>query len=203
MRKLMKRVLIVALFVAFFWCGMLLADRAALRNELIRLHVVAASDSEEDQTIKLRVRDAVVESLQQGMADVQDTDQALAYLEENLPKIEALANETLQKLGCTDTASVSLMEEAFPTRDYDTFSLPAGVYEALRIVIGDGEGHNWWCVVFPKLCLTATSAEAQDTAVSAGFSDGLSNTLTGEEGYEFRFFLLECLGKIENFFHKG
>ena len=203
MKKLVGRVLLIGLFVVFFWCGMLIADKAAVRRELIRLHVVAASDSEADQALKLRVRDAVLESLNCGMADVTDRTQAFAYLEENLTKIEKVAKEALLQQGCEDTVRVSLAEEAFPTREYETFSLPAGVYDALRIVIGEGEGQNWWCVVFPQLCIPATQAEFETSAVSSGFSTELSHTLSGENGYEFRFFLLECLGKIENFFHRG
>ena len=93
--------------------------------------------------------------------------------------------------------------EEFATRYYDTFTLPAGIYEALRITIGEGEGQNWWCVVFPTLCVGATVEEFEETAHCAGFSDGLTGALTGEDGYEVRFFFLDALGKLENFLHKG
>ena len=203
MKKLIKRVGICFLLAALVWCGTLIADRQRLNEELIRLHVVANSDSEEDQALKLRVRDAVTESLAQAMADIGDVDQAKAYLQENLPKIQKLANDTLRELGCEDTAVVSLMEEAFDTRYYETFTLPAGVYEALRITIGEGEGQNWWCVVFPTLCLSATSEGFEDTAAGAGFPESLTGALTGEEEYEVRFFLLDVLGKLENLIHEG
>lgn len=201
MRKLLKRIGICFLIVCLVWCGTVIADRQRLREELIRLHVVAASDSDEDQALKLRVRDAVVESLEDAMADLTDAEQAKAYLQENLPKIENLANQVLQEAGCTDTVQVSLAVEEFATRVYDTFTLPAGLYDSLRIIIGEGEGHNWWCVVFPSLCIPATSDGFEDTAAGAGFPDSLTGALEGEDGYEVRFFLLDALGSFENLIH--
>ena len=153
MKKMIKCVLVCALLTGLVWCGTVIADRERLNKELIRLHVVANSDTAEDQNLKLLVRDAVITSLRQALADVQDTQQAKEYLEENLPKLQELANKTLDAAGSTQRAVVTLCREGFPTRQYDTFSLPAGVYEALRITIGEGEGKNWWCVVFPSLCL--------------------------------------------------
>lgn len=203
MRKIMKRVTLCFTLVALVWCGTLIADRQRLHDELIRLHVVANSDSEEDQALKLQVRDAVTESLSQAMKDITDVEQAKTYLRENLGKIESVANKVLANAGCTDTAIATLAEEAFDIRYYDTFTLPAGVYEALRITIGEGEGHNWWCVVFPTLCIPATSDGFEDVAAGAGFSDTLTETLEGEEGYELRFFLLDAMGKLENILFAG
>lgn len=194
----MRRIVFCFLLAALVWCGTLIADRETLNEELIRLHVVANSDSEEDQAIKLRVRDAVTESLQSALADVADVEAAKSYLQENLPKIQAIANTVLEEAGFDGEAVVTLCKEAFDTRYYDTFTLPAGVYEALRITIGEGEGHNWWCVVFPALCVSATSGEFADVAAGAGFSDTLNGALTGEEDYEVRFYILDVLGRLEN-----
>jgi len=151
--------------------------------------------------MKLRLKDAVVESLREDMADLTDAQEAKAYLQENLPKIEAFANQFLERAGCADSAQVTLAVEEFTTRVYDTFTLPAGVYDALRITIGEGEGKNWWCVVFPGLCLPATAEGFEDAAACAGFSDALTAALEGEDGYELRFFLLDVLGRVENFLH--
>ncbi|MBQ8834882.1 MAG: stage II sporulation protein R [Oscillospiraceae bacterium] len=194
----MRRVGFCFLLAALVWCGTLLADRELLNEELIRLHVVANSDSEEDQAIKLRVRDAVTESLREAMEDVADVEEAKAYLQENLPKIQKVANDTLRSLGCTEEAVVTLCRQAFDTRYYDTFTLPAGVYDALRITIGAGEGQNWWCVVFPTFCIPATTEGFEDVAAGAGFPDALNEALTGEQ--EVRFFFLDALGKLENLF---
>ena len=203
MRRMVGRVLFCLVLAAAFWTGPLIADKQTLRRELVRLHVVGASDSQEDQAIKLWLKDAVVESLRSDMAKLSDAQEAKAYLLENLPKIEALANAFLQEAGCEDTAKVSLAVEEFSTRVYDTFTLPAGVYDALRITIGEGEGKNWWCVVFPGLCIPATSEGFEDAASCAGFSDSLTAALEGESGYEIRFWVLDALGRLENFLHRA
>ena len=203
MRKSLKRLGICALIVCLVWAAGIVSNKQLLQNGLIRLHVVAASDSETDQNLKLLVRDAVIRSLRENMDHVKDMEEAKAYLRENLPKIEALANGVLQNAGIHDTVTVSLRPEECGTRVYDTFTLPAGVYEALRITIGAGEGHNWWCVVFPALCVGATVEEFEETAHCAGLSDSLTAALAGEEDYEVRFLILDALGKLENFLHKG
>ena len=97
----------------------------------------------------------------------------------------------------------TLDKEVFDTRYYDTFTLPAGVYEALRITIGEGEGKNWWCVGFPTLCLPATSEGFEDVAAGAGFPDTLTAALEGERGYRVRFILLDLLGKWQGKNFKG
>ena len=199
MRKQLKRVGICLVFAAAVWLFMLVTDRQTLKRELIRLHVVANSDRVEDQELKLLVRDAIITSLRQALADVRDTEQAKEYLQENLPKLQELANKTLDAAGSAQQAVVTLCREGFPTRQYNTFSLPAGIYEALRVTIGDGAGKNWWCVVFPSLCVPQTSQGFSDTAAGAGFPDALSGALTGEEPYQIRFYLLDKLGELEKF----
>lgn len=198
MQKLLKQTILCFSLAVFAWCGTLLADRMALNDKVIRFHVVANSDEAEDQSIKLKVRDAVIASIQKDLQGVADMDTAKQYLQENLPRIEAIANETLEAAGVDCRAVVSLCREAFDTRTYDTFTMPAGVYEALRIVIGEGNGKNWWCVVFPSLCLPAASEDFDDVAAGAGFSASLSGAMTGEAGCELRFFLLDALGELEN-----
>ena len=198
MRNLVRRIVLCFLLAAFFWCGALIGDRQLLRQELIRFHVVAASDSGEDQAVKLRVRDAVLESMQQELRNIGDMAQAKAYLQENLPRIRDIANRVLTQAGFPPDAAVTLCPEAFDTRVYDTFALPAGIYESLRITIGEGEGKNWWCVVFPSLCLPATAQGFEAVAAGAGFEDALLGALEGKEPYEVRFYLLDLLGKLEN-----
>ena len=201
MQKMIKRVVACALIAAFVWCLGVIGDRKQLNENLIRLHVVANSDSPEDQAVKLQVRDAVMESLRTAMTQVADVEEAKTYIRENLPKLQKVANHALQEAGFSETAVVSFCREPFDTRYYDTFTLPAGVYDALRITIGAGEGHNWWCVVFPTLCLPAASEAVSAVAAGAGFSDSLSRALTGDGDLELRFFLLDWLGRMENIFH--
>lgn len=197
MRKLLKIGCILLIVYLVFWCGSVLSDRNALNENLIRLHVVANSDSEEDQALKLKVRDAVVQKLQDTMESFPTIEEAREYLQAHLPELQEYVNQVIRELGFTDTAEVTLDHEAFDTREYDTFTLPAGYYEALRITIGQGQGKNWWCVVFPSLCV-GTSNDFADTAVGAGFSNTLTETLQGEP--TIRFFLLDWLGQVENFF---
>ncbi len=204
MRKLGNRLILCSLITAAVWIGVWVTQGQQLKENLIRFHVVANSDSPEDQAVKLQVRDAVLESIREDLQKVADVEEAKAYLQENLPKIEAVANKTLETAGFSNTAVVKLCREAFDTRNYDTFSLPAGGYEALRITIGEGAGHNWWCVAFPDLCQGATTREFTQTAVQAGLSEDLAETLASPQPRQIRFYLLDALGKAENhFFGKG
>lgn len=197
MKKQLKRALFLGLIVAAVWLLGIVRDSGQLREDILRLHVVANSDSEEDQAVKLEVRDAIVNSLQDGLQDMTDLDQAVSYIHSVIPKLTRVANDVLEAAGFDETVRISLETEEFPLREYDTFRLPSGIYQALRVVIGDGEGQNWWCVVFPELCGTATSEEFAQTA---GFSEPLAGSLTGE--YEIRFWILDQLGKLENFLHR-
>ena len=202
MKKSVKCLGLCVLIFVLIWTVSVVKDREKLNEELIRLHVVANSDSEEDQAIKLQVRDAVVANLRESMANMADVEQAKIYIRDNLPKIQSIANQVLAACGVEADAVVSVTKEAFDTRYYDTFKLPAGVYESLRITIGDGAGKNWWCVVFPSLCLPATTQGFEAVAAGAGFEDALLGALEGEHAYEVRFYLLELLGKLENKFFR-
>ena len=195
MKRHIRRIALVGLVVIGIFAWELLTDSRTLHDQLLRLHVVGASDSKADQDVKLLVRDAVLQSLEEGLQDLTDVDAAVDYVARMLPNVEEAAERVLAAAGFDDQVSVSLTEEAFPTREYDTFSLPAGVYKALRVVIGEGEGKNWWCVVFPQLCM---GGDFVQTASVAGMSDELTDTLEGE--YEVRFWLLEKLGQLKNRF---
>lgn len=195
MKKLLKWTALV-LFGLFLWQGYgLLRDRQTLDSGLVRLHVVGASDSASDQSVKLQVRDAVLAQVSR-LGTPETAGEALALLEANLSSLEQAANETLRTLGSADTAAVTLCREAFPIREYDSFTLPSGVYESLRVKIGEAEGKNWWCVVFPTLCSPGTDTEA--AAVGAGFSQELTDAITSQD-YEISFFLLDLLGSVESF----
>jgi len=153
MKKLLKFLALAQLVCLLIFAGMLLADKQTLGNDLVRLHVVGASDTEADQTVKLFVRDAIVAHTDKLLAGAQDADAACAILEANLDALTQTANEALMAAGSTDIAAVSLQREAFPVRHYESFSLPSGVYRALRVKIGSAQGANWWCVLFPPLCI--------------------------------------------------
>ncbi|MBE6933723.1 MAG: stage II sporulation protein R [Ruminococcaceae bacterium] len=201
MKLFLKITCTLLLLVFAFWAGSVVTDQAILQSGVIRLHVVADSDSPEDQSLKLKVRDAVLAKVQSVIEQLPDMETAKNYLREQLPELERIANQTLQAAGNACRAMVTLTKEAFPTRYYDTFRLPAGVYESLRVTIGEGAGRNWWCVVFPGLCSDATTEAFSDTATDAGFSDHLTGALTQEPAYRVRFFFLDCLGWVQNWFH--
>lgn len=203
MRKWIKWSLICLTFAAAVWSISVFRDRHTLNESVIRFHVVANSDSPQDQALKLLVRDAVTQQLQPVMGELKDVEAAKEYLSAHLDEIEALTQKTLHRAGCEAAVAVTLEVEPFDTRHYDTFCLPAGSYEALRIVIGEGEGQNWWCVVFPTLCYSAAGESWEDQAAGAGFPDTLTEALEGEEGYCLRFYLLDLLGKAENFLRFG
>lgn len=174
----------------------LTAEQRALAGKLVRLHVVANSDSEADQEIKLQVRDTVLAETDRLLKGKNDPVPALRA---GLPAIEAAANQVLSGLGSADRASVSLKSELFPTRDYETFSLPAGRYTALRVTIGEGKGHNWWCVVYPALCLSASADEMEAAAQAAGLNSGEIALITGEsDGYQLKFKALEWLEQLQD-----
>ncbi len=200
MFKLLKLFLVGALIVGAFRLGTAVRDAQILHDEIVRLHVVANSDSDEDQNLKLQVRDGVLDYLETTMASIRSKADARAFLETHLDEIADAANRVIAAAGFSDKVKVTLLEEEFDTRHYDSFSLPAGVYDSLRIVIGEGEGHNWWCVVFPRLCLPQESFEAE--AVGSGFSENLTGTLQQKQNYEVRFWVLDCIGRIRNYFHR-
>lgn len=203
MRKIARLISTLLLLAFAFWIGTVVSDKEKLQEDLIRLHVVANSDSKHDQQVKLQVRDAITKRLESVMEQFPDMETAKSYLQEKLPELERVANEVLESAGDGCRAVVTLAKEAFPSREYDTFTLPAGIYESLRVTIGSGEGQNWWCVVFPSLCVSATADHFEDTAVSAGFSDRLTGTITKKPEYRVRFFALDCLGWMENWFYRG
>lgn len=199
MMKWIKRLLILVLAASVVTGGAgLLRDQETLEEGLLRLHVVANSDAPEDQAVKLRVKDAVVSMLEETMEAMPTVEEAKAYLETHLPQIEETANRVLKELGSGLEAVVTFARERFPTREYDTFRLPAGVYQALRITIGAGEGHNWWCVLFPSLCVPASTQGFTAAAEASGMSQTLAGTLAGDTtGYEIRFRLLDWLGEVK------
>ena len=156
--------------------------------------MVADSDSEADQQIKLQVRDAVLAEAEVALRDAEDPKAALAAA---LPEIAEAANDCLRRLGSADRAAVTLGRELFPTREYETFALPAGVYTSLRVTIGSGEGRNWWCVVFPSLCLSASAEDFAEAAQAAGLTEGEIRLITEEDGgYQLKFQSMELLQRL-------
>ena len=159
--------LMLGLLCALFSGAWLERERTELSDRVIRLHVIANSDSPADQNLKLAVRDRVLEQAQTLYPAGADLDTARAALEGSLSRLAAAGRQEVERQGYDYPVTARLVRCHFPTREYDGFALPAGEYTALRVVIGAGEGRNWWCVAFPPLCLGAAS-ETVDDAVTAG-----------------------------------
>ena len=169
----------------FFLAGAWAADQQqTLSGALVRLHVIANSDDPADQAAKLDMRDRVLDILSPLLAGCGSREEAVDIIASQLPALEALGD-----------VSVTLSTEFYPTRDYDSFSLPAGEYLSLRVVMGAGEGRNWWCVVFPPLCTEALAQPAED--VFEPLPDGVQRLVTQDGGpYILRFRLLEWFGAL-------
>ncbi len=140
------------------------ATDAELYDNIIRLHVLANSDTSEDQSMKLKVRDGILTTVAELLEGITDRTAAETILRENLSTIESSAKKVLLENSSAYTVSVTLTKEEYPTRVYENYTLPAGTYTSLRILIGEAEGQNWWCVLFPQLCIGKT-AVAPELAV--------------------------------------
>lgn len=179
--------LLLALAVTILWGAASLGQQEELGRKVIRLHVIANSDSPEDQALKLRVRDRVLARAQEILEQSADMEQAEQALTAALPELTREARETLAAEGCAQPVQARLEPAEFPTKDYDGFSLPAGKYLALRVIIGQGAGQNWWCVVFPPLC-TAAASDVPTVALDAGLTDQEVALITeADEGYILKF----------------
>lgn len=160
----------IGLAAALLWGTASLHCQQELADRVVRLHVLANSDSEEDQTLKFQVRDQVLERATRILETAGNRTEAEAALRAELPELERVAEKEIRARGYGYSVTAELTEATFPTREYEDFTLPAGDYLALRVVIGAGEGRNWWCVVFPPLC-TETTTDFAQTAMAAGLSE--------------------------------
>lgn len=168
------------------------ASEGALAGQVLRLHVVANSNSEEDQALKLIARDAVLELASRLLDGVSDRARAEKILSAHLDELAQAGAEALAAQGCVDPVTAEIADQWFPTREYATFSLPAGQYRALRITIGAGAGRNWWCVVFPPLCLGSVTEESVETAADGVLSEDQVALITGQDGgYVLKFRIIE------------
>ena len=194
---------VLALFVACLVCTALWAEATQVRlaSQVIRLHVLANSDSEEDQALKLAVRDRVLETTSALLAGETEPQSAAVLLNQHLDDIAQTAAQEISAQGHDDRVEVRLEQTWFPTRQYQGISLPAGNYLALRVLIGAAEGHNWWCVVFPNLCLPAVSERALEAST---LTPGQISLLQEEEtSYVFRFKALELWQSLKHRLMEG
>ncbi len=169
-----------------------------LRSNILRLHIIANSDSTKDQSLKLEIRDEILQKTDRLFLNVSDLENAKKQVSENLPVFEEIANTVIKRRGFDYTASVSLGDAYFDTRVYDEFTLPAGYYPSLIIKLGKAEGKNWWCVVFPAVCIPAASnAELSDTV-----DENSAQVAYSPQRYILRFKAVEIYEKIKKSINK-
>lgn len=181
--------LITLTLAAFMLLALPIAGEETVYENTLRLHVLAASDSTEDQTAKLLVRDAVLDGYGKDFLALESKAAAQAYLDTHLSEIESTVKATLLENGLSYSVNVTLAREYFDTRAYGEITLPAGEYTALKITLDEGEGQNFWCMLYPALCVAPALGE-QTTAKDA-YSDAAYTLVTS--GYAVRFRALELL----------
>ena len=186
--KIWETAALVALCIALCVGTWAQARQNAISSDLVRLHVIAVSDDEHEQDIKLKVRDAVLNYLKPVLKDAENSKEAKKIISDHLNGIAGAAAKASDGRG----VKVSLDWEHYPTKSYEGFTLPAGNYESLKIVLGEGQGHNWWCIVFPPLCLEAAQAQQVESVMAKEDYAIVSDS----EGYELRFKLVELWGEL-------
>ncbi len=193
--KIWEVSLLFGLLVALVAGSWLSQESQELADSVIRLHVVANSDSQGDQAVKLQVRDEILAELQQFYPEDPSLDEATAALEAHLDDLQAAGQAVVTEAGLDYRVEASLTQCYFPTKVYDDFSLPAGKYTALQVTLGEGTGANWWCVAFPPLCLGAASDTIEEAVAAGLFTSEEVALITEEnEGYVLKFKSMELLG---------
>ena len=189
-RALILGLLLAALLLPLwnFW-----KECAQIRGEVFRLHILAASDSPEDQANKLAVRDALLAESERLFEGAATLSRAELQAAEKLEEIERIAEATLKQRGCGDPVKAELVHMYFNTRVYEDVTLPAGEYDALRLTIGQGQGQNWWCVMFPPLCVGA--AADPDPQLTQEIRD-----LSEEQPYQLSFAVVEAAEGLWDYF---
>ena len=188
---IMKRLEISMLFALIF-CALvsilaLNGEYDQVRDSVLRLHILANSDSLYDQELKLKVRDALQAEVDEVFGGCENLEQAIFAAECNADTLRRTAEETLRASGCDYSVKISVEPTMFDTRTYDGITLPAGEYTALRVEIGEAKGRNWWCVMFPAMCVTGRDSRQELDAV---LTDGQVSLLEAD-GYDIRFRCVE------------
>lgn len=201
----MKIQKILLLFCVLFLC-VTICDVLPIHGEekiyesIVRLHVLANSDSAEDQALKLKVRDAVLAYVSPRVIDSKSRDEAISILQGELGNINEIAARVVADEGYDYPVDVTLTLEEYPTRNYESMSFPSGEYVSLRVMLGNAEGQNWWCVLFPPLCLSAASEKAsnEEAFIAVGLNSDQYKIITQTEDatYYLRFKFLEVIENI-------
>ncbi len=187
---------IVAVLACFTGFANLTNECEQISEKVLRLHILAHSDSPEDQALKLRVRDRILQESAELFSQTGDKAQAMAQVEQQMPALREIARQVIREQGYAYDVAVSLGRVHFNTREYDTITLPAGTYDALQIRIGEAKGKNWWCVLFPSLCVPSVSSVEMEDVLDAGEMDLVENG----KGYDVKFKVVEWYEEIRSWF---
>jgi stage II sporulation protein R len=210
----MKNLLTVIALIAFIFIfvGLMpVHGEAEVYDSVLRLHVLANSDTDEDQALKLRVRDTVLSESASIMEDCRTREDAIEAISAAIPTLTSAASERIKAEGFDYPVRIELCEEEYPTKSYEAFCFPSGSYLSLRVLIGDAAGQNWWCVLFPPLCLSAATdqKDAEDAFIAVGLTEDQYKIITETDSptYQVRFKILETIEEtrqdINNFFEKN
>lgn len=191
----------VCLAVILIFIGLMpIHGENEIYDSVLRLHVLANSDSEEDQALKLRVRDAILADSAEIFEECTTREEAIEKINSAIPVLTQTAKNTISEAGYDYSVKIELSEEEYPTRNYESFCFPSGSYTSLRVLIGEAKGQNWWCVLFPPLCLSAATdkSSAEDAFISVGLTEGQYKVITETDSpaYEVRFKVLETIEGI-------
>ena len=167
-----------------------------LRDNILRLHIIANSDDQNDQAIKLKVRDNLLNVSDGLYNNISSKQDAITVTSENLKLLKSAAEETIKKEGANYPVDVTIGKAYFNTRKYENFTLPAGEYEAVKVLIGNAKGKNWWCVMFPSMCIPAASEHSLDEAVNKNSAEIAQNATK----YKISFKIVEIIEDIKNIF---
>jgi stage II sporulation protein R len=171
-------------------------DCKGIREEVLRLHVIANSDEDYDQELKLKVRDALLQSGESIFSGSEDIISAESKIADKQDILRYTAEETVYNLGFDYDVKIELARSYFPTKTYGELTLPAGYYKAVRVIIGQGKGKNWWCIMFPPLCLPA--ATDSENIIRDFLSEEEMQIVTSDPKYEVRFWLVEKYYELKN-----
>jgi len=193
--KLIEIALFLPLFISVISCISFENNCVGIREKVLRLHVIANSDTQVDQKLKLKVRDSIISESEEIFTDTDSLITAENEIVKALPKIEECAEKAVKNEGFSYEVTVKFEPSYFPTRTYEDVTLPAGFYKSLKVIIGGGKGKNWWCVLFPPMCLPAAMKEEE--VLSTVLTEDELSLVSSEPKYEIRFWIVEKLQEFK------
>ena len=197
MKKLCIIFLVIVLSILYTTVGYCEKISNDLQNNIFRLHIIANSDSDYDQNIKILVRDSIIEYMNKNTSSFNNLKDCINYFNNNMKDINHIVEKVLTDNNCDITFSCCISKEFFPTKKYDNYSFPTGIYNCLKIKLGNSTGQNWWCVLYPNLCIPNTNSKKQeDIKLKNCITQSSYDLVTSNISYKFK--IVEVYEKIKN-----